>query len=89
MLIDLLRLTYLSGFKDKESFGLREASQNALITLSQKDFYQVYESLKAVKTEEQSDINTEISDLLAIIRDSYKSQIDIPMSFEDALVLVL
>ena len=87
ILIRLLKLAYNPAFVDKENFGLMDSCWNALTTIAEEHYQEVYEALKQERTYDKSRADIGISDIMKTIRDNQERTIDAPLDFETALIL--
>ena len=89
-LVDLLALSYyIESFTDREAFGLKSVCWNTLKSIARDNSELIQSALKAVITDDKSEVNTGLQDLLYSIQDEIKYTQDKPMDFEFAKQLVI
>ena len=88
VLIDLLKLSYESNFKDREHFGLKDSCWNAIAAIGKVDYDITHDALSAARTDGKTIVDTVILDLLDAIEYDLPYILDKPMSFDNALLLI-
>ena len=88
VLIDLLKLSYDSNFKDREHFGLRDSCCNAIVAIGKVDYDITHDALSVARTDKNTTVDNAILDLIDAIERDLPYDLDKPMSFENAVLLI-
>ena len=88
LLIQLLKLSMLEGFLDKDMFGLNWACRQALRTIAMHDTEMVLQELEIAKEPNNQSINQLLIDMIDNFSYYLMSSADEALDFDSALMIV-